>query len=166
MPEHRANTPPTPSGRQPIGGDALRARVVVVGRTGLDARLRLDPAIELIRARTGFDAIGELANPIGEVPRRTVVLVGTGAEIDDRNGGGSAFVAAVRRVAPDAYVAACGDADANTADAGAYDSVVAPSATSDELRELIHGTDATPPAHERPPKPGDEPDSGADEGSD
>ncbi|MEO0632319.1 MAG: hypothetical protein AAFY46_16570, partial [Planctomycetota bacterium] len=101
MPEHR---PSLQTGRVQIGGDAFDARVVLVGRTGYDAALRLDPTIELIRVRTGFDAIGELANPVDEVSGRTVVIVGTGSDIDDRNGGDGAFVSAARQVAPGAVV--------------------------------------------------------------
>ncbi|MEL7483318.1 MAG: diguanylate cyclase, partial [Planctomycetota bacterium] len=136
MPEQRTSPTSCPA---LIGGDAIGARVVLVGRTGQDARLRLDPAVELIRVRTGFDAIGELANPVGEVPGRTVVIVGSGSDIDERNGGDGAFVSAARRVAPDAIVLRVGDIGANSSIADAYDGVVPPSASSDELRELVHG---------------------------
>src|SRR5688572_24820589 len=55
---HRS-TPPDPDPRQsPV-------RVVLVGQTGLDLPLRLDPAIELRRVPTAVHAIGEAAEPIG-----------------------------------------------------------------------------------------------------
>ncbi len=38
-------------------------RVILVGKTGLDAALRLDHGIDLVRVRSPVDAIGELANP-------------------------------------------------------------------------------------------------------
>ncbi len=152
MPEHRASPFPRPAGRRraEIGGDAIAARVVLVGRTGQDARLRLDPSIELIRVRTGFDAIGELANPVGEVPGRTVVIVGAGSDIDERNGGDGAFVSAARRVAPDAVVLRIDEAGANSPGGGAYDGVVPSSVSTDELRALIHGPAPKP---ERAPPP-------------
>lgn len=153
MPEHRTSTRPR---HALIGGDAIDARVVLVGRTGQDARLRLDPSIELIRVRTGFDAIGELANPIGEVPGRTVVIVGAGSDIDERNGGDGAFVSAARRVAPSAVVLRAGEVGSNSPLAGAYDGVVPPSASSDELRDLIHGPSTVPeasPPSAAPPSP-------------
>ncbi|MDX2146613.1 MAG: diguanylate cyclase [Planctomycetota bacterium] len=55
-------------------------RVILVGRTGLDAVLRLDHAIELIRVATMLDAIGELASA-GENadPRPNVVVVASDA---------------------------------------------------------------------------------------
>lgn len=52
-------------------------RVILVGRTGLDAKLRLDPTIELVRVKSPLEAIGELSDPIeGYSPSRAVVIVG------------------------------------------------------------------------------------------
>jgi diguanylate cyclase (GGDEF)-like protein len=57
--------------------------VILVGRTGLDAALRLDEAFELARVRTPHDAMGELANPLDEqTPAATVVVVGAEIESD------------------------------------------------------------------------------------
>lgn len=42
----------------------LDLRVILVGRTGLDAALRLDPGIELVRAHTPLEAIGEVSTPL------------------------------------------------------------------------------------------------------
>ena len=50
--------------QSPVGHESSEIRVILVGQTGLDAALRRDPAIELIRSRTPLDAIGELADPI------------------------------------------------------------------------------------------------------
>lgn len=57
--------------------DRLDLRVILVGRTGLDAALRLDPGIELARAGTPMEAIGELASPLSsDSPASTLVIVG------------------------------------------------------------------------------------------
>ena len=56
-----------------------RFRVILVGRTGLDAHLRLDPAVELVRVTATLDAIGELAEPM-DAPQRSVVIVAEAAE--------------------------------------------------------------------------------------
>jgi hypothetical protein len=54
-------------------------RVILVGRTGLDAKLRLDPGVELVRAKTAIDAVGELSNPIDpEAQSQSVVIVAPG----------------------------------------------------------------------------------------
>jgi diguanylate cyclase (GGDEF)-like protein len=121
------------------------SRVVLVGRTGLDARLRTDQGLELIRARTGFDAIGELANPIGPVPGRTVVIVGAGADIDDQKGGVPGFSDAVQRVAPGAVIAASLGMGMNPHETAAYRITVEPTIRADELRRLLHGDTPSPP---------------------
>lgn len=55
-------------------------RVILVGRTGLDAKLRADPDLELLRVRNAMEAIAELGDPIDEhSPARAVVVFGEGA---------------------------------------------------------------------------------------
>lgn len=62
-----------------LHGDLAR-RVILVGRTGLDAKLRLDPELELLRVRNPMEAIAELADPIDDQsPARAVVVFGEGA---------------------------------------------------------------------------------------
>ena len=74
----------TTQGKAGESADPLRARVVLVGRTGLDAKLRLDLDLELIRSRTALEAIGELGNPVGGPAERTFVIVGHDADIGGR----------------------------------------------------------------------------------
>jgi diguanylate cyclase (GGDEF)-like protein len=51
-------------------------RVILVGRTGLDASLRLDPGIELVRVQQPLEAVGELASPVDDTsPLRSVVVL-------------------------------------------------------------------------------------------
>jgi diguanylate cyclase (GGDEF)-like protein len=62
-------------------------RVVLVGRTGLDSALRLDPMIELVRVGSALEAVGEVASPPpGVTPARTAVVISHDAEaaLDDR----------------------------------------------------------------------------------
>jgi two-component system cell cycle response regulator len=112
-------------------------RVILVGQTGLDAQLRRDPGLELIRARTALDALGELSDPVdrGE-PGRAVVIVDPRAEPTAVGAGDLAeFLAGLRRVDPRVRVlrvARNGDA----APAG-YDGQLAPDTDASGLRRFI-----------------------------
>ena len=75
-----------------------RFRVILVGRTGLDAHLRLDPAVELVRVTATLDAIGELAEPT-DAPQRSVVIVAEAAEPTEE-AARRTFVDALRSVDP------------------------------------------------------------------
>jgi len=62
----------------------FEVRVILVGRTGLDAKLRLDPTIELVRVKSPLEAIGELSDPIeGYSPSRAIVMVGVDIYSDE-----------------------------------------------------------------------------------
>jgi diguanylate cyclase (GGDEF)-like protein len=58
------------------GSEDNDLRVILVGRTGLDAALRLDPQIELVRVQTPLEAVGELTWPVdAQSPSRAVVVL-------------------------------------------------------------------------------------------
>lgn len=93
MRTHGAGTGPADVDRPPtigrIGPKAAGVteplRVILVGRTGLEAALRVDPTIELVRARGATDAIGELAEPLDEQsPVAATVVIGEGSVPDER----------------------------------------------------------------------------------
>lgn len=138
----------TSPGARGSHAEPIAARVLLVGKTGLDSKLRLDPDLELIRTRTAIDALGELANPVGGRARRTVVIVGRDTDIGGRSGSAREFVAGVRRVLPAASVLIV--AGANSPESDAYDSVVEPTLSSYQLRSIIHTEDASVPD----PEPG------------
>lgn len=90
---------------------ATGRRVILVGRTGLESVLRGDADLEVTRAATTFDAIGELASPIdADSPRDAVVIVGPDADPALRDHPGQSagagmveaeeFVRGLRRVQP------------------------------------------------------------------
>src|SRR5262245_64092873 len=63
------------------GFESNDLRVILVGRTGLDAALRLDPQIELVRVQTPLEAVGELTWPVdASSPSRAVVVLGPEVE--------------------------------------------------------------------------------------
>lgn len=63
----------TPMGL-PARQSEIRVRIILVGKTGADAALRLNPNFEVARANTPLEAMGEVAHPMGHVARTVVVL--------------------------------------------------------------------------------------------
>ena len=132
-------------------------RVILVGQTGLDSGLRSDPSVELVRARTPVDAIGELADPLDAAhPGRAVVIVDPGAE--PRGGGASGrvgdlseFLAGLRRVDPEVrvlYLARNGEATPS-----GYDGRIGPTTDAAALRAfLADGTGANGEHAQRVPE--------------
>ena len=103
-------------------------RIITAGRTGFENDLRRDETIELIRARTAIDAIGELANPIDEMsPSGTVVLVGPDALLPGEE---QEYIRAVRKVMPEARVVHISD---SSADGAGFDATLKPGASTDRL---------------------------------
>ncbi len=107
-------------------------RVITVGPTGLEQTLRREPAIELIRARTPMDALGELADPIDrESPDDCVVIVSTVADADDTPAERTAFLAALRSIEPTVRVARTGDGPSH-----GFDAVLDASSDGQTLRRI------------------------------
>ena len=134
------------------GDDALR--VILVGRTGLDAGLRRDAEVELVRARTAVEAVGEVADPIdGASPRRAAVIVSPEA---DPGEDAARFVNAVRIADPDAKVLLVENGGPSPHRA-AYDGVLAPNAGATMIRSVVLGrpvkVPAAPPLAATPPSP-------------
>lgn len=133
----------------------LDVRVILVGRTGLDARLRLDPGVEMIRVKSPMEAIGELSDPIDErSPKSAVVIVGADAALE-ANGNIAArdtsdeFVRGLRLVDPRVRVLRTGASRAEGGErkgVAPYDGVVDPESSAEALRALIHGSGAGPEA--------------------
>lgn len=115
-------------------------RVVLVGRTGLDASLRRDRGLTLQRAGTYLHAIGEVGRPIDDEPEGDdrsaaagglAVLVAPGAVPADELG---AFTSAVRRLEPGAAVLSVGEPREG---GGAFDGTVSRAADGAEVRRAL-----------------------------
>jgi diguanylate cyclase (GGDEF)-like protein len=86
-----------------------RDRVILVGRTGFDGELRRDDSIELRRARTAMEAIGELADPdLGENGADASVAVIIAPEADP-GVHAAAFIDGLRLVNPHVRVLLAGE---------------------------------------------------------
>lgn len=131
-----------------LSDGAGEIRVILVGRTGVDGALRRDPAIELIRARTPLDAIGELADPIDhESPANTAVIVAPDVISPAET---KAFLLSLREIDP--RISAIIVDDPARPDGfpvgrdGAFDAALAVASDGAELRRLMSAGRAERPA--------------------
>ncbi len=119
-------------------------RVILVGRTGLDAKLRLDPNMELVRVKSALDAVGEVAEPFESGPRvRTVVIVAPDAEPEPSSDRETdvdypvEFLRAVRALNPDIKVLRLATSAGSGDSADIYDGSVKPDLSSEALRAML-----------------------------
>jgi diguanylate cyclase (GGDEF)-like protein len=122
-------------------------RIILVGRTGLEGKLR---PFGPVRVRRALDAIGELADPMPEGGREgaPVVVVGTDADPGAGEGRAADFVRALRRVEPSVRILRAGGEGAQ----GAYDGVVT---ASDTLETMIVAMSGHAPSRAVAPLPED-----------
>jgi diguanylate cyclase (GGDEF)-like protein len=114
--------------------EATGTRVILVGRTGLDASLRLDERIELVRVRHALEAIGEAAQSVAEIANPPVVVVAHDVRhaLEAQQQGGDApgslarFISGLRTAAPGVRILALsnGAATPSTAEPSPFDAVV------------------------------------------
>lgn len=130
--------------------DEAPLRVILVGRTGLDAKLRLDPAVELVRVKTALDAVGELSNPIDpDAQGQAVVIVAPDADPAGPEHADAArakeFTAALRKVDRGVRVLRLEEGDGTAPSRGGYDGIISPDVSADVLRTAVRGTFRHPP---------------------
>jgi diguanylate cyclase (GGDEF)-like protein len=146
-------------------------RVILVGKTGLDAVLRLDPDIELIRVDSPLEAIGELAVPREasrdhtDVPSVVVLpSSGLGGQIPQIIEGLRLVSPGVRvvQVSGKAHKGGAGAGAGATAGERGVDALISPEDPTEAVREAIRG-----PRPERSPAtdPLDPPPTGNDTAS-
>lgn len=122
------------------GADPLR--VVLLGRTGLESTLRDDASIDMIRARSALEAVGEVASPPAAVRAYpVVVVVGQGGEPTAQ---APEFLAALREANPSVRVVRIG---APAIDGSLYDAILDDGVTCASLRRVI-GADVKAAARE------------------
>jgi len=141
---HSDDATPRPSAR---GGPDGPWRAITVGRTGLEQTLRRESGIELIRARSTFEAVGELSDALesdaqateanaGAAPAlRCVVLVAHECAADEIAG---SFVAAMKSMQPHVAVLLVARADGTASDMAraAFDAVITAETSPDDVRRV------------------------------
>jgi diguanylate cyclase (GGDEF)-like protein len=131
-------------------GEAPAVRVILVGRTGLDGRLRLDPDVELVRVKSPLEAVGELAETWrGAAPGKSVVIVApdadpairrdtSGVSHEDHARTGE-FLAALRHIDPQVRVLRLETSEGDAPARAGYDGVVRADSPADSLRAEVRG---------------------------
>ncbi len=130
-------------------------RVILVGETGVDARLRRSDAMEVVRARSPLEAIGHVSRRTTAASPRCVVLVGPDSDLDEpptlriADGGGadsrssnlSRFIAGLRTV--DSNVRVVRVRDAGAAATGhsetGFDASISSGADTAAFEQVIRG---------------------------
>lgn len=105
-------TPQDQSARHSTGETRAEgpARIVLVGRTGLDGVLAAPSSTELVRVRSGMDALGEVSawKRDGHAAGEQVVVLGEAVDADPSLLRARRFVEALRRLDPEVRVLAVG----------------------------------------------------------
>jgi diguanylate cyclase (GGDEF)-like protein len=116
--------------------DRNMLRVILVGRTGLEATLRLDEQLELVRVGTPLEAIGE-ASGVAEIgpPERSVVVFSEKARDELDADARARFSNALAIVSPGTRTAALGE----PAEATNFDAALGSACSAGDLRNLFGG---------------------------
>lgn len=129
-------TSPHPSSAEntpPDGTTRFEARVVLVGRTGLESILRMDRGVELARARGPLDAIAELAEmTFPDDPRPATIILAADAVPTPQI---MPFASALRAIEPRARVMGVGASGS----APGLDGVIPDSISAQALSRLMRG---------------------------
>lgn len=122
-------------------------RVVLVGRTGLDAVLRLDPAMELVRVASPLEAVAAIATQERQGANgRTVVILGADAVValaDARGEAMQEFLSTVRECEARPRILVVGTGSLKQPHP-LIDGIIVGDSPAQKLREVIRGD--SPPA--------------------
>ncbi|CAN5828972.1 hypothetical protein BH11PLA1_BH11PLA1_01270 [soil metagenome] len=122
-------------------------RVILIGKAPMEASLRRDPRIELIRARTAIDAIGELNDPIdAHSPVQAVVVVAERGAAALAGATARALGDALREVNPRVRMVRAVEAGERgaAAESEGYDGVLGAGASAEELLDLLMPREGAP----------------------
>lgn len=142
---------PTISVRERSSVEGGVVRVIVVGRSVLETRLRLVAGLELVRVKNAVAAVGELADAVEVGGAIGHVVVVTAAADPARTPGGvqalrsADFLAALRTIDPRVRVLRLEQADGSAPMRAGYDGVVSEEATVEALRGALMGAPVAKP---------------------
>lgn len=144
-------------------------RVILVGDTGVDGRLRRSDAMEVVRAKSPLEAIGHVSRRSAFPAAKCVVLVGADSDLDEPvslridHGGGSnprvsnlsRFISGLRTVDSNVRVVRVrggAEVSGSTGDSG-FDASISVGADTAALERVIRGEAAVSPRPAAPATP-------------
>lgn len=130
-----------------LPGGPFEMRVILVGRTGLDLRLRLETSVDLVRARTPMDAIGELTQPMSKAPGVPCIVVVGDDQLAHHDAARDFVLAIHDEHAGEVKVAKVAPA---RNDPAPFDAILPPDAGLAELRTLLNSRQSTPTSSPAP----------------
>lgn len=127
-----------------VAGD-LSLRIILVGRTGLESRLRVEPGTEIIRVRSPLEAIGELSESIHHDGELSNVIIVPPAGDPAQDGQAGEFIGALRRLDPEVRVLRLTDGKRQMPLSGdaAYDGAIGSDADINDIRAALNPRVAT-----------------------
>lgn len=115
-------------------------RVILAGRTGLDAALRLDQSLELVRVSTLAELVAEVASPLPDQPEHVTAVIGGDLAREAGQGRVIRLCEQLRAIAPATRILLSRTADAPDAfkpESWGFDDAVGPESPSGDVRSMM-----------------------------
>lgn len=129
-------------------------RVILAGRTGLDAALRLDQTFELVRVGTLAELVAEIASPLPDQPEHVTAVVGEDLAREAGQGRVIRLCEQLRAVAPHARILLSRTSDPANAfkpESWGFDDAVGPESPSGDVRSMMRAMKGQPHQPEQQP---------------
>lgn len=129
-------------------------RVILAGRTGLDAALRLDQSLELVRVSTLAELVAEVASPLPDQPERVTAVVGEDLAREAGQGRVIRLCEQLRAIAPYTRILLSRTNDAANAfkpESWGFDDAVGPESPSGDVRSMMRAMKGQPHQPEQQP---------------
>jgi diguanylate cyclase (GGDEF)-like protein len=129
-------------------------RVILAGRTGLDAALRLDQSLELVRVSTLAELVAEVASPLPEQPDHVTAVVGDDLAREAGQGRVIRLCEQLRAIVPHTRILLSRSGDTPNAfkpESWGFDDAVGPESPSGDVRSMMRAMKGQPHQPEQQP---------------
>ncbi|MFN7613893.1 MAG: hypothetical protein ACK5P8_01725, partial [Phycisphaerae bacterium] len=129
-------------------------RVILAGRTGLDAALRLDQSLELVRVSTLAELVAEVASPLPEQPDHVTAVVGDDLAREAGQGRVIRLCEQLRAIVPHTRILLSRSGDTPNVfkpESWGFDDAVGPESPSGDVRSMMRAMKGQPHQPEQQP---------------